>query len=209
MEFIIWISIAIATAIVASNKGRGGLTWFLIGFVTGPVGLLISLVIKKDEKTMELDTILSGTRIKCPFCAEIIKSEAVVCRFCNRDLQATNNNDYCDVAVKSGEGSYPTEVVGESFYQKTLNSLCGGKIEEGHNKKVSARVLPDFKNKYDSNAYKVEIDGHMIGHLSRDAAKELKALVGNKTLKCPAIITGGWKRKNDEGNYGVKLDITW
>jgi hypothetical protein len=27
-----------------------------------------------------------GETRKCPFCAELIKSEAVVCRFCGRDV---------------------------------------------------------------------------------------------------------------------------
>lgn len=32
-----------------------------------------------------------GAHRKCPFCAEVIKSEAVVCRFCRRDLPALAN----------------------------------------------------------------------------------------------------------------------
>jgi hypothetical protein len=31
----------------------------------------------------------TGTR-KCPYCAEIIKSEAVICRYCNRELQVSD-----------------------------------------------------------------------------------------------------------------------
>lgn len=27
---------------------------------------------------------------KCPFCAELIKKEAIVCRYCNRDIVSTN-----------------------------------------------------------------------------------------------------------------------
>jgi hypothetical protein len=36
-----------------------------------------------------LDSTQTGTR-KCPYCAETIKLEAVVCRFCGRDLRSAN-----------------------------------------------------------------------------------------------------------------------
>lgn len=40
--------------------------------------ILISAFIKKQR----------GSLKKCPFCAELIKAEARVCRFCKRDLAA-------------------------------------------------------------------------------------------------------------------------
>lgn len=207
--FIVWIGLAIATSVSASNKGRSGLGWFIIGFITGPIGLIISLVLSKDEKAIELDSLYKGTHKKCPYCAEMVKKEAVVCKHCNREIIDSREELPAADAIRSGEDTYPLQVVGESFYQTTLNSLCGGKNEDGHNKKVTARVVADFKNIHDNNAYKIEIDGHTVGYLARDKAKELKTLIGDRVLKCPAIITGGWKRNKDEGDYGIRLDIVW
>lgn len=41
---------------------------------------------------MSVDEVAEGMR-KCPFCAEIIRSEAKICRFCQRDLPRGGSED--------------------------------------------------------------------------------------------------------------------
>ncbi len=42
----LWIVAGIATAVIASNKGRNGVQWFVIGFILGVFGPLIALGIR-------------------------------------------------------------------------------------------------------------------------------------------------------------------
>ena len=110
-----------------------------------------------------------------------------------------------------GDGSYSLNVVGESFYQAQLDNICGGKKEEGHEHITTAKVIPYDSNTYDDHAVKVEIDNMTIGHLSRKDARRYRFKMGSKITICPAMITGGWKRKDgrkvSEGHYGVRLDL--
>lgn len=78
------------TGIIGSNKGRSRFLWFLIGFLLAPLGIVLALVIKKDNQTLESKALAIGTQKKCPFCAELIKSEAIICKHCNKE-QPENN----------------------------------------------------------------------------------------------------------------------
>lgn len=43
----------------------------------------------------------AGNHRKCPFCAELVKEEALICRFCNRDLPAYVQPDVCEPKIKA------------------------------------------------------------------------------------------------------------
>lgn len=73
------IVFGIATAAIASAKNRPGCGWAVLGCLLGPIALLtVGFMPKLPDPTEK-------TR-KCPFCAEDIKPEAVVCKHCGRDV---------------------------------------------------------------------------------------------------------------------------
>lgn len=89
------------TGIIGSNKGRGGFLWFLIGFLLAPLGIVLALVTKKDNQTLESKALALGTQKKCPFCAELIKSEAIICKHCNKEQTEHNASIQIDNSQKA------------------------------------------------------------------------------------------------------------
>lgn len=103
---LVWILISILLWPIANNRGRNGAAWFVLSLLISPLLALLFLLASKDlsstksenstqhepqhkdkidcEKLSFFDQ--EQDEKKCIFCAETIKKEAVVCRFCNRDL---------------------------------------------------------------------------------------------------------------------------
>lgn len=102
--------------------------------------------------------------------------------------------------------SYTYDIVGEHAYQNNLKKIAGPKEEESKFFECYAKVSSDPFNQYDKNAIKVEINGLIVGYISKVEAAKLAGRVINKTV--PAVIDGGWLDDDGEGSYGVKLAIT-
>lgn len=80
---VTWIALSLAAAVLAHHKGGSGVAFFILSIVLSPlIGLVSALVARPNYRTMEQREIASGDFKKCPECAELIKSDASVCRYC-------------------------------------------------------------------------------------------------------------------------------
>jgi len=86
MEFVILAALlGIIPGMIASNKGRDFAPWWIYGSLLFLIALPHALLLTATPKSTEAAGLAIGLR-KCPYCAELIKPEAIVCRFCGRDV---------------------------------------------------------------------------------------------------------------------------
>src|SRR4051794_11798356 len=69
------------------------------------------------------------------------------------------------------------EIVGEASYQPALDTICGGKCEDGHQLSKLAQLCFQEDNPYDPNAVVVFIDRQVIGYVPRNLAKEVREAI--------------------------------
>lgn len=77
MFFVGWIVLSILIGAYASSKKRSGGGWFFLSLIISPLIAFIILVVSGPPPSVLK---------KCPKCAEEVKAEAMVCRFCHYDF---------------------------------------------------------------------------------------------------------------------------
>jgi len=64
----------VVASVIAHGKGRNSLGWFIAGMFLGPFALIVTFLPPIQR---------AGMFIKCPACREIVRDNAVTCRYCH------------------------------------------------------------------------------------------------------------------------------
>jgi restriction system protein len=116
----------------------------------------------------------------------------------------------------SYEEPYPLEVRGESFYKENIGNVSNylGEDEGVNVDDLIAHLVLENENKSDpGNAVRIEIDGKIVGYLSRPSARLYRQKLINLGIpdaigECSASVKGGFiKRDGSQADFGVRLDI--
>ncbi|MCF8019845.1 MAG: zinc ribbon domain-containing protein [Vallitaleaceae bacterium] len=92
MIFIFWIILSILVGIYATTKGRSGFGFFLLAILLSPlISFLIALLRKPNTELLEKESIKCGESKRCPYCAELIKIQAITCKHCGKDVSYEDN----------------------------------------------------------------------------------------------------------------------
>jgi len=75
--FALWIICGIIAAIIASQKGSSGCGFAILGFLLGPIGIILSLLLSGEQ---------------CPYCRKKISKDITVCPFCKKELKGHNSD---------------------------------------------------------------------------------------------------------------------
>jgi hypothetical protein len=104
---LLLVILGLIPASVAHGKGRSFAGWWLFGACFFLPALICALVVGPVDVPAGERSSTRGRR-RCPYCAELIRSEAVVCRYCGHDVEPV-----------ASSGDAP-----EDFLDKTSSAWC-------------------------------------------------------------------------------------
>lgn len=81
-----WYLLGVFTGAIAYHRGHSFGSWFVGGLLLFPLALPLALSPDKDWKRLELRQFGQGFK-PCPYCAEMVKPLAVLCRYCGSELE--------------------------------------------------------------------------------------------------------------------------
>lgn len=138
--------IGLIPAAIASSKGHSFLGWWIFGSLLFIVALPVAILVAPNEKPQP-EIMAAIAFKKCPYCAESIKREAVVCRFCNRELPVGD----------SDSGSVTSQQLQSlTYHQRRVLTEYGYYVEVGQAEEIAMmlgnlanrRAIEDYVKKY-------------------------------------------------------------
>lgn len=158
--FALWLGFAFFVASVAKNRGWsfGGFLALAI-FLSPLVAGIIVALIGENRTVLEQQSILSGDFKKCPDCGELIKGDAVVCKYCGKNFSDkslpsstnafdTNNYWYCSKCGSSNLDNYNWCKVCDTprYTMSTISEEQRNLIKEYVEKQIQTSNFEDIRS---------------------------------------------------------------